>query len=90
MDAYEALLWISDGTMASLMKQKTGECDGRYDTIELFRNFVLHEAKQLVDPLHQESWMTLFNKIDFTKWEDSLEYKSILNMRKVEKKGHEK
>lgn len=78
MDAYEALCWVSDGTMASLMKQKTGECDGRYDTIDMFRNFVLYEAKQLVNPLYQESWVTLFNKIDFTKWKDSLEYKSIL------------
>lgn len=78
MDAYEALCWISDGTMASLMKQKTGECDNRYDTIEKFRCFVLYEAKKLVNPLYQESWVTLFNKIDFSKWKDSLEYKSII------------
>lgn len=71
-DAYDALFWISDGTMYHLMKEKTGIMDNRHDAIDDFRTFVIHEAQKLDTP-NTKSWLELFNRIDFTKYKKGCE-----------------
>lgn len=71
-EAYDALFWISDGTMCSLMREKTGIKDNRYDAIDDFRIFVIKEAKELDTP-NTKSWLELFNRIDFTKYKKGCE-----------------
>jgi len=71
-EAYDALFWISSGTMGILMREKTGIKDNRYDTIDDFRIFVIKEAQKLDTP-NTKSWLELFNRIDFTKYKKGCE-----------------